>query len=221
MDGKILYNLKELDLKCLLEQYNPECTHCSEIGNLTRPSLSLRRAITLALVRKRLLEEHKYSLETCLMTYIKRRDSGEPYLESTPPHKNPPLKISISHSGSWIAFILSPQESPVTVDIENMTKKRPTAEIAQHAFSSEENAYIKNHGEIGFYALWSAKEAIAKLFQQDLVFALSLNIGEQLTLPQPNVITQSNIQVKNETICIQQRNHGSILETLAWKKQLD
>lgn len=136
-----------------------------------RVPYQVRRVLTLEVI-KDLLPEIP-DLEVC------REASGRPFLVSlqtkiTLPH------VSISHSGAWIGCVLSDQNAPMGIDIEDMTIQRSYLKIAQYAFSQTENTYVAQEGIIGFYRLWTAKEAIAKTLGRGLSDVLHMDLGLQL-----------------------------------------
>lgn len=146
----------------------------------SRPSLSLRRKATLILMRSMLIENGLFSLDQSKEIDIQRKDSGKPFLVS-PSHQIGELPfISISHSGPWIACLLSDPHAESCIDIEDLTMNRPIKKLSSYAFSKDENKFVSEMGKIGFYTLWTAKEAIAKCRGQGLSTALKIDLSSQL-----------------------------------------
>ncbi|MBX3486599.1 MAG: 4'-phosphopantetheinyl transferase superfamily protein [Candidatus Paracaedibacteraceae bacterium] len=146
-------------------------TLTAEQLNQSRPSLDVRRQVSHALVRSAL--SHIPDIQ------IDRHESGRPYLTS---HQNPDMLplISISHSGHWVAVMLSSPESLVTIDVEDMTLPRAHQKIIDHYFCESEKILIETEGLIGFYKVWTAKEAIAKNLDKTISSLLSIDIGNNL-----------------------------------------
>jgi 4'-phosphopantetheinyl transferase len=146
-----------------------------------RPSLEIRRMTVLALTRSLLVEKGLLSYDQANNIEIHRLQSGQPILKSLQTIELVLPSISISHSGSWIACCLSAKKTPVCLDIEDITVNRPYQQLSAYTFSNEENQFIMQAGQLGFYKLWSAKEAIAKCRGQGLNHALKIDLGFQLT----------------------------------------
>jgi 4'-phosphopantetheinyl transferase len=148
-----------------------------------RPSLSTRRLASLYLSRNLLFESVSYSLNTVKEITLKRKTSGAPYLCHSDPCSELLPHISISHSGSWVACVLSDPQHPVCIDIEDTGIKRAHFDISTFAFSEQEKEYVAKHGVTGFYRLWTAKEAILKLREVGLSDMFNLHIDKQLENP--------------------------------------
>ena len=154
--------LKKLNLENLIKPSN---------STKNRTPLTVRRQLSQILVQFMLPEVNDIE--------IKRHDSGLPYLFSS--HVKIPLpSISISHSGSWVGIVLSNSSNYIAIDLEDMDSNRSYLAIAESFFSLSENQLIKIEGKIGFYKLWTAKEAIAKCLGQDITQALQLDLGKTL-----------------------------------------
>lgn len=136
-----------------------------------RPTLAVRRIAALAVTRDLLVRMNILSFEQALATDIERHSSGEPYLSPSTGHH-----LSISHSGRWIACLISKLDEKAGIDLEDVTRPRNFMRLAEHHFSAEESAYVRNNGVIGFYKIWTAKEAIAKAQGQGLSTALQTKI---------------------------------------------
>ncbi len=136
----------------------------------SRPSLDVRRQLSHALV--------KSSLSHIPDIQIDRHESGRPYLVSKTTASLP--LISISHSGSWIGVILSSQNQYTTLDLEDMTLPRAHQKIIDPYFCPSEKMLVETEGLIGFYKVWTTKEALAKNLDQTISSLLTLDIGQSL-----------------------------------------
>jgi len=153
------------------------------------PSVRLRRKATLALMRLMLTENGMFTPEQSQDIEIQRLESGEPILVSLSDLNRDLPWISISHSGPWIACLLSDAQSKACIDMEDLSKNRPVEKLAAHAFSDEETQYVLHMGKIGFYKLWTAKEAIAKCRGKGLSEALKMDIGSPFLKSAPRECT--------------------------------
>lgn len=77
-----------------------------------------------------------------------------------------PLYLSISHSGDYVAVVIS--EKPVAVDVELVTRERDYLGLARRAFHSSEIEIIeqsksKKNLEESFYKAWTLRECFYKL----------------------------------------------------------
>lgn len=101
-----------------------------------------------------------YYLPDKLPPHTARSKSGKPYLP-----RHPGWHFNISHSGSWLLFLLS-DTGPVGVDLEVPGKPRPLLAIARQYFSARELAHLEAleqpRKEREFYRLWTLKEAFFK-----------------------------------------------------------
>ncbi len=144
---------------------------CTRHSAKNQPSFQERREITHSLV--------KYLLPEISDLEVHRLATGQPVLVSTDLSRQLP-HISISHSGPWIGCVVSDPEDPIGLDLEDMSKNRSYKQIALYAFSDHENQYINKTGVEGFYRLWTAKEAIAKLQGKGLNTVLNTDLDLQL-----------------------------------------
>jgi 4'-phosphopantetheinyl transferase len=69
--------------------------------------------------------------------------------------------ISISHSGSWIAYAAA-FGGRIGIDIEQDRDTRDHPGIAERAFGPREREAVNRFGQARFYAIWTLREAIAK-----------------------------------------------------------
>lgn len=168
-----IIKMNTLKMGALLESY-VAVWDISEL-NKARPSQATRRACGLAQARDLLVKNHILSTDEAKQTTIQRHESGEPYLEF-PVGNEQPLHISISHSGSWSACLISHAENQSAIDLEDLHIKRNFVHLAEHFFSPPEIEYVQQHGEEAFYRLWTAKEAIAKLQGKGLPEVLKIRL---------------------------------------------
>lgn len=109
---------------------------------------------------------------------------------------------------------MSDREKPVCLDIENITINRPYQKLSASVFSEKENQFVLQAGQLGFYKLWSAKEAIAKCRGKGLSDALKIDLGSQLSNPCVDALLV--VEDKGMKYSIFQRIiEGEILLTLA------
>jgi len=171
-----ILNSKELELMNLLHAY-VDNFDCSDLAT-TRPSLTTRRAAALAMMRSMLVKNKLVTGDMVKQITIKHHASGEPFICFPKDMQNLPLHISISHSGAWIACLISSNEKPACIDLEDLSITRKYLKLAEHYFSEPEIDFVKQQGALGFYKLWTAKEAIAKVQGKGLsqVLQTSLHI---------------------------------------------
>jgi 4'-phosphopantetheinyl transferase len=148
-----------------------------------RPCLQTRRVASLVLARHLLVQAEILSQEESKGLKIERKSSGSPYLTHPLYSKHLLPSISISHSGSWVACLLSSPQTPAAIDIEDTTIMRRYQELSEYAFSDEENQFVSHYGKLSFYRLWTAKESIAKCQEKGLSKALKIDLGGQLEGP--------------------------------------
>jgi 4'-phosphopantetheinyl transferase len=182
-----------------------------------RPSLEARRALALALARSLLTKQGVLTSEEAKQIEIHRLKSGKPFLKSPQRLKQVLPSISISHTGFWVGCLLSDKEIPAGLDIEDLTIDRPYKQLSEYAFSEEENQFVSETGQLGFYQLWTAKEAIAKCNGEGLSYAIKLDLGTQLETLSSHKVTI--VKIKNKTYDLyQQIVDDSLVVTLARKK---
>lgn len=90
-----------------------------------------------------------------------------------PQHDEKSLYVSLSHSQSELAFIVSDKTTKVGIDIEWTQKKRDIKTIANEYFSNSESEKMTTQK---FYRLWTLKEALAKATGRDLAGLLRKNV---------------------------------------------
>jgi 4'-phosphopantetheinyl transferase len=163
-----------------------------------RASPLQRRRKSLSQVRELLIDNHLTSAEVARATSIKHHESGEPFLEF-PEGTEVPLKISISHSGSWFACLLSEAIAPAAIDLEVLNRERNVLALAQQYFFDEEIVWVQKYGSVGFYRIWTAKEAIAKLNGQGLSCALQLRLDLN-----ENFFSGETIAFESDGYCLEQ-----------------
>lgn len=161
-------NIQSDDIANLVKKHGADLTQ--DQLSQSRPSFEVRRKLSDILVKSLLPQVPDVS--------IRRHESGRPYLTSTTTEFLP--HISISHSGSWIGIVLSPPDQYTTLDLEDMTLPRSHQKIANNFFTEHEQLFFKEEGLIGFYKIWTAKEALAKNLDQTISSLLSVDIGRLL-----------------------------------------
>lgn len=170
-------------MRFLLNEFKGE--HHFDLSELDkkRPSLATRRLATLVLTRSLLVENRLFSLQQAKKVTIHRFKSGKPFLKF-PKNINQLIpSISLSHTGPWMACLLSDKKTQAGLDIEDITINRPYKKLSEYAFSKKENEFVSQTGQLGFYRLWTTKEAIAKSRGKGLSDALKIDLGFQLARP--------------------------------------
>ena len=131
------------------------------LSTLQRMGKSRKREwLATRVLLKKLLGEEKKILYT---------DANKPYLADSSYY------ISISHTKDYVAVILSEKES-VAIDIESISSR---VEKVQKRFINEEEEknISKNNSLIHLLLLWSAKESLFKLLDEnDIEFKTQLHI---------------------------------------------
>lgn len=96
----------------------------------------------------------------CQPAEIKRTEKGKPYVNSEPGTQGlTEIHISVSHSGEY--FVCAVADIPIGIDVQK-TQKANMERISRRYFSPPERAYIEEHGEKGFFTIWTRKEAYSK-----------------------------------------------------------
>lgn len=91
---------------------------------------------------------------------FKTTPEGKPFFKCTPN-----LHFNLSHSGEFVFIAFSCE--PVGFDIENMSRKADFRQLAKRFFHAQEIELMDRSAKpehITFLELWTAKEAILKLF---------------------------------------------------------
>ena len=94
---------------------------------------------------------------------------GKPFFKCTP-H----LHFNLSHFGEFVFIAFSCE--PVGFDIENITRKADFLRLAKRFFHSQEMELMNSSTKperIAFLELWTAKEAILKLFGTGIASSLN------------------------------------------------
>ena len=92
-------------------------------------------------------------------TAVLRTAAGKPYIKDNPAY------ISISHSGDFIAAAVS--HKPIGIDIEVIKEK--DLRFIKKVFCETDVDFISKQQDslTAFYKIWTAKEALFKLYGQD------------------------------------------------------
>jgi 4'-phosphopantetheinyl transferase len=184
--------------------------------NAARPTLTTRRLTTLSLARALLAEKGLLSHEQARRVEIHRLPSGKPFLKLPQAVQQELPSISISHSGSWIGCLLFDKDTSAGIDIEDLTMNRPYERLSAYAFSQEEHRFVSETGEVGFYQLWTAKEAITKCNGEGLSGALKINLSS--IFENQNFRQLKKIKIENINYTLYQKiMDNSLLVTLAKK----
>lgn len=117
--------------------------------------------------RKELLSLHVLMQTIGFKSVIKYLPNGKPIVSDD-------LHISISHSGDMAGFVFS--DRPVGLDIQDDNPK--LASIAKRYCSEEELHWAKaqSHSLSCFSLIWAVKEAVFKIFGEQVVFASEIRV---------------------------------------------
>lgn len=96
--------------------------------------------------------------------------------------------LSITHSGTMAAIILSDNPLRLGIDVEQI-KTRNFPELAKEICTNNELALIKERVNIeaDFYQLWTVKESLAKASQSPLTDLYQCDCSAALTKEQSNI----------------------------------
>ena len=204
-------------MRFLLNEFKGE--HHFDLPELDkkRPSLATCRLATLVLARSLLVESRLFSLQQAKKVTIHRLKSGKPFLKLSKNINCLLPSISLSHTGPWMACLLSDKKTQAGLDIEDITVNRPYKKLSEYAFSKKENEFVSQTGQLGFYKLWTTKEAIAKSRGKGLSDALKIDLGFQLTHPHSTTHTEIKTPEGNYHL-FQQIIDNSLLFTIAHNK---
>jgi len=133
---------------------------------------TLRQSLCGKLALLRLLEARGLG-ETPV---IRRAEHGKPYFEdpALPP-------FSLSHSDSLsLAVLGSLGDAPIGADLQFVDPRRDTERLALHFLLPEEREALAatDDPEIGFFRLWSQKEAVAKQSGEGLNAVLNRDLRD-------------------------------------------
>lgn len=108
---------------------------------------------------------------------------GKPFL-SMPSNAANSLQFNLSHSGRLALYIVA-QGRDVGIDIEQINRDRPVAEIITRFFTLSERAYLLSlppkQQQAEFFRYWTCKEAQAKAHGGGIAQGLDqLDLGEML-----------------------------------------
>lgn len=87
---------------------------------------------------------------------ILREEGGKPYFS------NLPIYFSLSHSSGLSVAALS--DSPIGIDVEQISDKRDVFRLSKRFFAPSEYSLVRESSEpiLSFYSLWTRHEAFAK-----------------------------------------------------------
>src|SRR5690242_1095493 len=113
-----IYKIDDPKLINLLALHNNNLASC----DFSLPiSQFTRRSCALAIAKDLLIKNQLCSLENAKSVTIQHHTSGEPFLKLQNVDSPLPLHISISHSGSWLACLISPIEKAACIDLEDLS----------------------------------------------------------------------------------------------------
>ncbi|MGQ9865384.1 MAG: 4'-phosphopantetheinyl transferase family protein [Pseudanabaenaceae cyanobacterium] len=87
--------------------------------------------------------------------------AGKPYLP------NQPLRFNLTHSRGMVLLAVTAQ-GEVGIDVEWSGRPVAVTRLAQRFFPEEEQAWLKRYDPADFWAMWTCKEAYAKLRGESL-----------------------------------------------------
>lgn len=154
------------------------CLNLTDAANALKPKILLNKD-ELMLLHKRTANQQqvnfmagRYALKKLLIAHtggtwqdwqILPEASGQPRAFFN--HHAVPINLSISHSRSKVACVISANEY-VGIDIEDKKPRDNLAELVSQIASDEEQAWWQMQEDqlSAFYDLWTTKEAIGKLY---------------------------------------------------------
>ncbi|MCI8646897.1 MAG: 4'-phosphopantetheinyl transferase superfamily protein [Firmicutes bacterium] len=96
---------------------------------------------------------------------VERTQKGKPYFPGDP------LSFSVSHTGKlWVCLM---GRQTMGVDVQKVRRCR-MEKIAERYYTPDEQAYIQQEGEWGFFQIWARKEAYAKFTGEGMTEKLRL-----------------------------------------------
>ena len=154
-------------LKITLEQLSPE--ERQRFAGLTSTKRQEEFLASRALLNFILIEAFGLQL-SC----FSKNSKGQPVL------KNTPFKMSMSHSGDYIAFAFAAYINHIGVDLETKLSRTNDFTIAKRYFTEQENKWLDGLNGLetkhkGFRQLWSLKEALYKALGGDVLKPLLKN----------------------------------------------
>lgn len=181
-------NLHSVTIKELVKSYVNIADFSYSQSLPHRFSVQERRLVALSLVRCLLCNLNIFPFGQVKNVEIGRLASGNPYLFYGEDNNSVDLPaISISHSGPWLACLLSNSQAPASIDLEDLTVSRAYNNLADYAFFEKEKRFVLEHGKTGFYKLWTAKEALAKCQGRGLSEALAIDLSSYLDVLYPKL----------------------------------
>ena len=122
---------------------------------------------------------------------ILRTPDGKPYFEAS----GAPA-FSLSHTDGWAAAVLGDEHSgAVGIDIELLRPYPKASQIAARFFTEREARELAAHGEseLGFFQLWTRKEAVAKMKGRGLLSE---------TFSEPALLSTFRLTSEKETLLL-------------------
>jgi len=147
-------------------------------------TLLLKELLVEANNAKELRQMHQVTVEQVIADYaaeqqkkitLRKHESGKPFLEGDENH------ISISHSGSWIAVLISSRPH-IGIDVQRVEAR--IQKLAHKFVHDQELTYLQNNTFSLSYnqqltLIWCIKEAIYKAFSENtLLFKEQIQLCE-------------------------------------------
>lgn len=171
----------------------------NQFDSLTPDEQQRAKRFLAPIHRKRFIAA-RYALRNILGQYLSTppenvsfiyTEHGKPFLSGTMQEK---LQFNLAHTYD-IAVCVITLDHAIGVDIEKIVEKNDLA-IAERFFSREENRALSvlppDEQTIGFYRLWSKKEALVKAVGKGLSISLSSFSVSTNTLPEMIVLENKN-----------------------------
>ncbi|OOH90782.1 4'-phosphopantetheinyl transferase [Pasteurellaceae bacterium 15-036681] len=105
----------------------------------------------------------RHNLDTTLLNQIHKTASGRPYVD------HPQIDFNISHSGDWVAIILTVCQPKIAtgIDIEHPQKTRRYLDLLNYYADEQEIKELASHSVLStlphrFYLSWCLREAVLK-----------------------------------------------------------
>lgn len=87
---------------------------------------------------------------------VLRTGYGKPFFSGLP------VEVSVSHTGSLFAVLITGRENgPVGLDVQAV-RSADYGGLAGRFFTPQEQQYVEENGEDGFFCIWTRKEALTK-----------------------------------------------------------
>lgn len=182
----LLINANELhieDAHVLAAKYlqvQESTTYAKRQSVVAKKEFVVSRLLAKYLAKKYLLSEFQYSTTLALQDFSIVFNESLLKLQVSYQSQLLPLSICLSHSGGYVLLYVSTEQSAVGVDIEKYKESRDALALAEHFFHPQELPIVQEKHDMGFYRLWTLKEALAKVSKQGVADLLATQTLTQL-----------------------------------------